>query len=380
MARKPKKKKKTHTLTPERIDKILKKEEEKHMTQQRTQSAIVNQNHKLLVSSLLPVSPGAIIFLDGHYAAGPLSYLSKRPLLVVSVQTELRMNGVCCCSIGHRDNPGIQIHLMFDEQKCIGDIDTSVIYPWALHSFSVAQIASVVGYLRPDIFAEVKKCVAYHLGLSNEVPPYMKDLQYEVEYSNGARSFIGFNRYSPIEQVIPDEKVEEETGDIREEDVELPPVLEQFLGNTYTIPLAEEETMKKQTAVDEVFSNLDEQEICTILTRKLSLTKISSTYNLSMHQALSLRNMVEEEYVNYKTMKRIREKMHGDKNLAKFLSSIEKCVGAIYGTPARLNLSEKDTEHFKRGIIAAFGIIIDTTRFPAQSMAKAAAAIDVKPQ
>ena len=332
------------------------------------------------VSSILPICPGAIVFLNPNYTTGALQYLEKRPLLVLSTQPDLRMNGVICCSIGHRSNPGIIIHLRVDDNHCVGGIDTSVIYPWALHSLDVTKISTVCGYLRPDIFDAVKRAAAYHLGLSTEVPPYMRDLQYNVEYFQG-QDFMGFNRYvksEPVEEasnvIRPDfERVDEHMES--EHHVEVEEQKEESHPDPFVPAPLEEGASHIKTIV----STLEEQDIIDLLSRSIKISEFAKKLGVSESQAYRIRYAVDEIYVSYNYIKRIRGKIQGNAKNLKFLSDIEKVIFAIHGSPERLEMKETDFIKAKSMYIAEFRIDLNNkVKFPISYMVKAAAAIDMK--
>ena len=403
MSRKRKSKHRQHQkpLSPKKIDEILRKEKEKMLegTYRNSNNLFPNYSNyrpvdsancpvqnETEVSSLLPICPGAIVFLSSNYTTGALQYLEKRPLLVLAVQSDLRMNGVTCCSIGHRNNPGIMIHLRIDDNHCIGGIDTSVIYPWALHSLDISKISTVGGYLRPDIFEAVKRATAYHLGLSNEVPPYMRDLQYDVEYFTG-RDFDGYNRYRAVNE---DTTVEEEhqppqvivLNPDTNTNVEPPkensvPFVQAPPEEKRDTPTPVEEGMRMH--IKDIVSSLGEQDIIDLLSRRIKISELAERYKISESHAYKVRSRVEEIYVSYNFMKRIRGRIQGNAKNLKFLSDIEKVVFAVHGSPERLEMKDTDFEKAKSEYLIEFNIDLSNgVKFPKSFMMKSGTAIDMK--
>ena len=115
-------------------------------------------------------------------------FLNMRPLIVISVQNQMfdSLNVIAC---GSRDRPGIEISLFNHMRgKWIGDHQYSVAQPYAMYTVMVSQIIEFHGVIDPFTMKAIDKAVAFHLGLSEEVPPYMKDIYEELmapRYSMG---------------------------------------------------------------------------------------------------------------------------------------------------------------------------------------------------
>ena len=115
-------------------------------------------------------------------------FLNMRPLIVVSNQTQM-FDSLSCIACGSRDRPGIEISLMNHMYgRWIGGHQFSVAQPYALYTVLVSQIAEFHGVIDPYTMKAIDKAMAFHLGLTEEVPPYMegiyKDLL-EPKYSMG---------------------------------------------------------------------------------------------------------------------------------------------------------------------------------------------------
>ena len=115
-------------------------------------------------------------------------FLNMRPLIVISVQNQMfdSLNVIAC---GSRDRPGIEISLFNHMRgKWIGDHQYSVAQPYAMYTVMVSQIIEFHGVIDPFTMKAIDKAVAFHLGITDEVPPYMKDIYEELmapRYSMG---------------------------------------------------------------------------------------------------------------------------------------------------------------------------------------------------
>lgn len=115
-------------------------------------------------------------------------FLNMRPLIVISVQNQMfdSLNVIAC---GSRDRPGVEISLFNHMRgKWIGDRQYSIAQPYAMYTVMVSQIIEFHGVIDPFTMKAIDKAVAFHLGMSEEVPPYMKDIYEELmapRYSMG---------------------------------------------------------------------------------------------------------------------------------------------------------------------------------------------------
>lgn len=107
-------------------------------------------------------------------------YLNMRPLIVVSQQTQM-FDSLTVIGCGSRDRPGIEISL-FNHQAghWIGNHQFSVAQPYAIFSIIVPQIIEFHGVIDPWTMDAIDKAMAFHLGLSKEVPPYMTGIYDEI--------------------------------------------------------------------------------------------------------------------------------------------------------------------------------------------------------
>ena len=138
--------------------------------------------------SNLQFAKGSIVFSDNstHYLP---SELVKRPLLVIGNYTHI-MSKIIVCSITSRNQPGIRIKLWnyaTNSQMIANEYGISTIQPYSIYSISTASVTSTIGIIDPFIMKQVEKDVQFFLGLSDEVPEYLKNHSdlCNIEYNYG---------------------------------------------------------------------------------------------------------------------------------------------------------------------------------------------------
>ena len=141
--------------------------------------------------SNLQFSKGSVVYADFD-KNGELAYLNGRPLIVVSNPIHI-FNRIVVCTTGTRGKPGIKISLFnYYSNKYIADTEISTIYPNSLYSVETSSIKQCIGVLDPYIMKAVDKSVAFFLGLSDEVPEYLRDYMYvyDVEYTRAKPEYV----------------------------------------------------------------------------------------------------------------------------------------------------------------------------------------------
>lgn len=136
-------------------------------------------------NSNLQFAKGSIVFAD-FPSNSDLAYLNQRPLLVVSHPIHI-FNQIVICPIGSRMRPGIQCRLWnYKSEKPWGGYEIGTIYPYNLVSIRTEAISRQIGMMDHFIMKEVDRAIAFFLGLSEEIPEFMKDQQefYSVEYTH----------------------------------------------------------------------------------------------------------------------------------------------------------------------------------------------------
>ena len=136
-------------------------------------------------NSNLQFAKGSIVFAD-FPSNSDLAYLNQRPLLVVSHPIYI-FNQIVICPIGSRMRPGIQCRLWnYKSEKPWGGYEIGTIYPYNLVSIRTEAISRQIGMMDHFIMREVDRAIAFFLGLSEEIPEFMKDREefYSVEYTH----------------------------------------------------------------------------------------------------------------------------------------------------------------------------------------------------
>lgn len=107
-------------------------------------------------------------------------YLNMRPLIVVSIQNQM-FDSLTVIGCGSRDRPGIEVSL-FNHRlgHWIGNHQFSVAQPYAIFSIIASQIVEFHGVIDPWTMDAIDRAMAFHLGLSKEVPPYMQDIYNDI--------------------------------------------------------------------------------------------------------------------------------------------------------------------------------------------------------
>lgn len=107
-------------------------------------------------------------------------YLNMRPLIVVSNQIQM-FDALTVIGCGSKDRPGIQISL-FDHVhgQWIGGHEYSIAQPYAIFNITTRQIVEFHGVIDTWTMKAIDKAMMFHLGLSDEVPPYMEYIWEEL--------------------------------------------------------------------------------------------------------------------------------------------------------------------------------------------------------
>lgn len=107
-------------------------------------------------------------------------YLNMRPLIVVSNQMQM-FDSLTVIGCGSKDRPGIIISL-FNHYvgKWIGDHEYSIAQPYSIFSINTNQIQEFHGVVDTWTMKAIDKSMAFHLGLTDEVPEYLNDVWEEL--------------------------------------------------------------------------------------------------------------------------------------------------------------------------------------------------------
>lgn len=135
--------------------------------------------------SNLLITKGSVVFAKFE-ANTKDAYLNDRPLVVVSNPTNI-LNSITVCTCGTREKPGILASFWnYERNTYIGGNEVSNIYPYMLLTIRIEAIKCCIGQLDPYMMEAIDKAIDYHLGRTNEIPPYLSSVQEEIQY-------VGYN-------------------------------------------------------------------------------------------------------------------------------------------------------------------------------------------
>lgn len=126
--------------------------------------------------------PGAIVRgrLPREYCGIAYEYLNGRPLIVISQQSQM-FDNLIVIPCGSRNRPGIEINIWdYKHNRYVSDHDKSLAYPYNLTQIRVNFIEETLGFIDSFTMKEIMRCVQYHLGLSDYIPPYMAKIHEEL--------------------------------------------------------------------------------------------------------------------------------------------------------------------------------------------------------
>lgn len=316
-----------------------------------------------------------------------LYYLNMRPLIVVSHQMQM-FDSLTVIGCGSRDRPGIEISL-FNHKigKWVGNHQFSIAQPYSIHHITNNQIIEFHGVVDPWTMKAIDKAMAFHLGLTDEIPPYMEGIYEELlkptyrmasetntqlkdphqfgSYNETTRSFhripsaiddpgkpynrtvetIEFNITSdissenaPVKTVWVISDMDEETEDSKAQT------------RVGTADLIIPETAKEMTidmfppTIINYVSTLSEQEKLCCITRKMTPGRYGKfgEIKLTASQINQVRKAIEVAYdlTNVKYAKKLSNKICHRQSNFKFLTQFEKVCAIMYYTPDELEITE----------------------------------------
>lgn len=318
-------------------------------------------------------------------------YLNMRPLIVVSHQMQM-FDSLTAIGCGSRDRPGIEISLYnHNTLGWVGGHQYSIAQPYVLVNIIVRQIVDFHGCVDPWTMKAIDKAMAFHLGLSDEVPPYMMSVYKELMepvYRGATEDNTQLKdphqlgspndrsrKFNVIPKIMNDPgqtytKSKDETS--LEEDqsnksgIDHSPV-------TYTIPLDKDEPVNIELAPSKrqgksvliipedsprmnalkekcivLAASLTEDERIKVITRKLSNGDkiILTNTQIYGNMIAPLRNALENAYglTSGKFANKIRNKLNNRQSNFKFLTEFERVCAVLYCTPEELDVT---TDIFK---------------------------------
>lgn len=370
---------------------------------------------------------GTIVFInDRALKWSQFEYLSNRPLLVVSDPNPL-FPAVTVVPITTKKRPGIKIVLngKLDNKDRTSVYRESVIEPWSPITISTNSIYNTNGSVDSLVMKAVTKALAFHMGLTDEVPPYLKPLEYSFvpnyqiansdninkemleeltgqthpnlrlgdtytkelnyQFNNDTGNAI-VDAFNNARTAATEKYIDSYHPDGNEENNSS---YEELLTNICTSKseeindnISEEGTTKRVRkeysvryhSVEEIIKgyNLSNKDLVKIYRRDLMLKDIEERYNIPRHHALRLRKEFVE---NLPTMtKKINKKLK--KNAANFikLTEIERVAAACYidmkhiNVPNRKVWAEKVNEYRKKNNVDKTNMMVWRRQFKEKEM------------
>lgn len=340
-------------------------------------------------------------------------YLNMRPLIVVSNQTQM-FDSLSVIGCGSRDRPGIQISL-FNHQSgnWIGGHQYTVAQPYALFSIVASQIIEFHGVIDPWTMEAIDKAMAWHLGLSKEVPPYMQDIYTEImepAYSMGnenntqlkdphqlgsqneiTRKFVRIQpktkkpdfgkpypkKNEPV-QLRPNthtvEEVRKKLGITEEPKQEpQPEAKEETPSNGVTrigtaklyIPNEEECPFDDNTL--SIACSLTDEEKIKVLTRQIEPGKYGKNGLITIwnYQIVPIRKALEYTYKlnEWDFAKKMANRLCHQQRNFRFLTEFEKVCAIMYGSPETLGLQESTYNDVAKQLIKQYHLDFSDGRY-----------------
>lgn len=252
-------------------------------------------------------SKGSIVFIKASPSSDK-AYLNGRPLIVVSNPTHI-MNTLLVCTTGTQNKPGIEISLYnhYSKSYC-GDNVISKIYPYNILTIYVDQIESSLGQLDPFIMKELDNAIDFHLGRTDVVPGYLKNIEdelcgvtykeiedryytQEAIHQSTLPSFPKFaaSRYTrevAATSMPTEDKVDDATENTTSKNDNKSIVLE-WANKSVSVS---GDIIKKYCHNEaEVGKLLDEESVAIIVSRAAPISTISEKFNISKQHASFLR-------------------------------------------------------------------------------------------
>lgn len=326
-------------------------------------------------------------------------YLNMRPLIVVSHQMQM-FDSLTVIGCGSRDRPGIEISLFNHRAgKWVGNHQFSIAQPYSIYSVTSNQIVEFHGVVDPWTMKAIDKAMAFHLGLTDEIPPYMEGIYDELlkptyrmateentqlkdphqfgSYNETTRSFYRIPSVAASDTGKPYTK--EPTMNTNDLNVTsdpaptktvwvIPAISEDDLNPKNArlgtaeliVPQdAEELTLDKFSAsIINTFSVLNEQERIDCITRKMTPGKYGKhkEIKLTASQINQVRKAIEVGYElnNGNYAKKLCNKICHRQSNFKFLTPFEKVCAIMYCTPDELEISEEIYRNVAKGVIKEY--------------------------
>jgi hypothetical protein len=296
--------------------------------------------------------------LDLDYSVDKM--LVNRPLLIVS-NPHILFSTITVCTITSQDRPGILVDTVDSKYT------RSVILPWSLHTIHMNCISATKGVISPPMMKAVDEAVKFHMGFSDEIPPYMRSFakEYLPEYNLANVTNVGKNSDIMNAVVKPNLSTDNFTntnklGEVAKimrpalrptTDRELPfekqkksafrPVPEIKSSNILNAidkreeskPLADNHPKRSYTRIEDIIDDFTEDDLVYILRRDYKTVKeAAKRFGVSNGTFKKLKDMIRSREINNAAYERISRILNNDP-LVNFnnLTEKDKVIIAIYG-------------------------------------------------
>lgn len=333
---------------------------------------------------------GMVVYItDMSYAnefratSGNAINLYGRPLLIVSPPNEL-FDTINVIPFTSKNRPGIHYDISSNRYE------SSVLMPYDIFTIDTKKISTVKCIVPRSVMQAVDKAIMYHLGYTEEVPPYLKDLDEDiVKYNNATIDNIWdkadmrtkqMERYSSINESSPTigdgariiNKImtvnRESKNAIEVRNLSPKPV--ETVVDAIAEPIIEKEkeyreepiekiyhsserhvvTCRKPRAfIDDARAKLDDKNIAVILRRDTTIKEMGKLFDLSASSAARLREELEETYFGSNYCKNIAKAIGNSSKNFNSLNERQKVVLSIYMSkylPAYINSDINNLRRF----------------------------------
>lgn len=320
-------------------------------------------------ASNLPFQEGAIVFLTDLYCTGSLAPLKSRPMLIVSFP-EHTSGYVITAETGTGVRPGIEVHLRnFGKANgWIGNHDTSYVLPYALHTVPVMAIYSVCGYLRKHLFDEVRRAVAYELGVSDKAPHYVdppEPIGYHMCEMRDPKNMVENGRIWNVDPIVrggeATRAIMDDTGDELLKPTVWETDEEEIRRSNEAEGAAVLPEMPKSISMNmsKVYTRLTDEDIAMIIGRSITLNDMMERYGCTYSVAYQIRKLLDAQHQNPSIIRRAKNQLAGNVDNYRYIDRAVAVATALYGTPTSLGLTPAAFETIRNRAIADYGINCD---------------------
>ncbi len=332
---------------------------------------------------------GTIVYVNEPGLHGSqFEYLDNRPLVVVSEPNQL-FDSITVVPLTTRKRPGIKVCINGMSRGEQTDIfRESVIEPWSPITINSKYITKTNGALDSITMKAVTKALAFHMGLTDEVPPYLKSVEYlftpsyeianseniskdcmttlvgqthpnlkigdkpandvngQFNTNTGTAILEAFNnaRKNATEKLLDSYSIQDEDIKVKNINHE---VVEKDDKNDNNSNIDDDKNVNIENksyhqrceSINDIIEQylLSTQDLVRIYRRDLSVAEIIERYNIPNWHIRRLRN---DFYDNLNQMTRkINKKLKKDSRNFNKLSDIEKVAACCYIDPSKINVT-----------------------------------------